>query len=77
MQYGLRRVSPTSTSPERPKLAFSVPDSPWMPSGCVVKNNIADFKLKIDLIPTQIVMFVPVRQLSVADRSLKLFSELN
>ena len=41
------------------------------------KNNIADFKLKIDLIPTQIVMFVPVRQLSVADRSLKLFSELN
>lgn len=34
MQYGLRRVPPNSTSPERTKLAFSVPDSPWMPSGC-------------------------------------------
>ena len=40
-------------------------------------HNIADFKLKIDLIPTQTFMFVPVRQLSVADRFLKLFSELN
>ena len=34
MQYRLRRVPPTSASPERLKLALGVPDSPWVPSGC-------------------------------------------